>query len=546
MFVAWQLARGQNLSDIMPEVPRDTMSQSNRPALSQFAGLIRKIETAATRVRDVAQLSPVVEMTQLGARYGNRVFLKREDLQSVYSFKLRGAYNKIAELSPKLLARGVVAASAGNHAQGVALAARHTNTRATIVMPQTTPSIKVDAVRRMGAEVLLRGDTYDEAAVVAMALCEKEQRVWISPYDDMDVIAGQATVAEEIDRQYEDTLDVVFIPCGGGGLLAGMALWLAHVRPQTRVIGVEAADAACASAALKAGRRVVLPEVGLFADGAAVAQVGKIPFKVLRALDNIEMLQVSTEEICAAIKDIYTDTRSIAEPAGALALAGLKRYLGRDASKGQSMLAVHSGANLNFDRLRYIAENTELSERQEALFSVTIPEQPGSFERFCRIIGERSITEFNYRYANVAHAQIFVGVATPKGERLDVMQRIGRAGYRVSDMSDNALAKRHVRHMVGGRTSTADEVLYRVQFPERPGALLNFLRVLGSAWNITLFHYRSHGAAYGRVLIGLQVSSAQRKELMKRLEDTGYRYHAETDNVAYHDFLCPVDASGPE
>jgi threonine dehydratase len=527
----------------MPEKSDQGLVSGRPPVIPAFKDWLQQIEIAAERVREVALLSPLSHMALLEERCGNKVLLKREDLQPVFSFKLRGAYNKIAGIDPDKLADGVVTASAGNHAQGVALAAGRKNIDATIFMPKTTPTIKVDAVRRMGAKVVLKGDTYDDAAKYAMEFCMDAKGTWVSPYDDLDVIAGQASIGVEIDHHAGDDLDMVFVPCGGGGLLAGVASWLSHARPNTKVIGVEAADAACTSAAMRAGKRVVLPEVGLFADGAAVAQVGYIPFEILRQLKNLEMIQVQTEEICAAIKDIYMGTRSIAEPAGALAVAGLNKYVEQHGIRGKSLLAIHSGANLNFDRLRYIAENTELGAHQEALFSVTIAEEPGSFRRFCDLIGKRHVTEFNYRYANEKSAQIFVGIATPDGDRPELMAAIKKAGYKVSDMSNNAIAKRHVRHMVGGRVDIPDEVLYRVQFPERPGALLNFLDTLGTSWNITLFHYRSHAAAYGRVLIGLKVPPTQRPELIKVLDAIGFAYHAETENIAYTDFLGHPDSA---
>lgn len=521
------------------------MSQpkSSMPPNLQLNNWIKQITVATERVREVALLTPVTPMELLTQRHDNNIWLKREDMQTVFSFKLRGAYNKIAGLKPEALKHGVVAASAGNHAQGVALAARHKSIHATIFMPQTTPSIKVDAVRRMQADVLLEGDTFDEASKHAIEFCTRKKKTWISPYDDIDIVAGQATVGVEIDQQIHTDLEAVFVPCGGGGLLAGVASWLAHVRPSTKVIGVEAMDAACTSSALKAGKRVVLPEVGLFADGAAVAQVGQVPFDILRTLKNLEMIQVSTEEICAAIKDIYMDTRSIAEPAGALAVAGLNKYLLANKIKRKTLLAIHSGSNLNFDRLRYIAEDTELGAHQEALFSVTIPEKPGSFKHFCRVIGKRNVTEFNYRYASANKAHIFVGIETPDGNRSELMNMIEGAGYVVSDMSDNTLAKRHVRYMVGGRTEMEDEVLYRVQFPERPGALFNFLDILGASWNITLFHYRSHGAAYGRVLVGLRVLPSEHAQLTKTLDAIGFPYHAEIDNIAYRDFLSSMSGN---
>ncbi len=503
--------------------------------------LLRRIERARERLRDVAVCTPVTSAPLLSARLGHEVLLKREDLQPVFSFKLRGAYNKIAGLGPARRARGVIAASAGNHAQGVAYAAARHRVAARIVMPRTTPSIKVAAVRARRARVVLHGDSYDEAAAHALQLQAQEKSVFIPPYDDPEIIAGQGTVAAEIDEQCPGELGAVFIPVGGGGLAAGMVAWLRCRRPRTRVYGVEPEDAACLARALQSGRRVRLSQVGLFAEGAAVAQIGRAPFTVFKefALDGV--ITVSIDEICAAIKDIFEDTRSIAEPAGALALAGLKKYAQARCRRRMSLLAVHSGANINFDRLRHIAERTEVGERREAVFSVQIPERPGSFHAFCRRLGKRSITECNYRWAPGDRAQFFLGIAVSpeRDERAEVYASLRAAGYPVHDMTDNDLAKLHIRHMVGGRTPGVlrDERLYRVQFPERPGALLNFLGRLGTRWNISLFHYRSHGAAYGRVLVGVQVPRPQKQGFEKILDEIGFPYREETQNRAYRDFL---------
>ncbi len=499
---------------------------------------IKKILGA--RVYDVAIETPIDEARQLSKRLDNTVLLKREDLQPVFSFKLRGAYNKVAQLTPEQLARGVVCASAGNHAQGLALAAAKVGIKATIVMPRTTPNIKVDAVRARGAKVVLHGDTYDEASHYAQQLVEEKQMTYVPPFDDPDVIAGQGTVGMEILRQHPGPLDAIFVPVGGGGLCAGIAVYVKYLRPEIKVFAVEADDAACLKAAMDAGERVTLPHVGLFADGAAVARIGEETFRVLR--DNIDgVITVSTDEICAAIKDIFDDTRSIAEPAGALALAGLKKYVEKNGVSSQTLLAIESGANTNFDRLRYIAERTEIGEKREAILAVTIPEKPGSFKHFCSLLGKRSITEFNYRYADTGSAQIFVGLQTAPGgtDHADLVTHLQQQGYPVLDLTDSELAKLHIRHLVGGHApgSVTDEVVYRFEFPERPGALLNFLTQLGARWNISLFHYRNHGAADGRVLVGMQVPAAERDSLRAVLEKLGYPWQDETENPAYQLFL---------
>ncbi len=493
----------------------------------------------STHVYEVARETPLEEAPGLSRRLGNTVLLKREDLQQVFSFKLRGAYNKMAGLAPEQRARGVIAASAGNHAQGVALAAGRLGLRAVIVMPRTTPDIKVDSVRRLGAEVVLHGNTYDDACARAEALAREEGLTFIHPYDDPEVIAGQGTIALELLNQRPEGFDAVFVPVGGGGLIAGIGAYLKSVRPEIRVIGVEPDDAPCMARALAAGERVVLDQVGIFADGVAVRQVGEEPFRLARTVVD-EMILVSTDEICAAIKDIFDDTRSIAEPAGALAVAGLKKYVEREGCRGRVLVAIDSGANMNFDRLRHVAERAELGEGREILFAATIPERPGSFRAFCDIIGNHGITEFNYRYARPEEAHVFVGVKVEDvaRDKPAILEALRSRGYPVVDMSDNEMAKMHVRYMVGGRANgVADERLLRFEFPERPGALLRFLNRLGDRWNISLFHYRNHGAAYGRVLAGIQVPEADLAAFRASLEEIGYPWWEETDNPAYGLFL---------
>ena len=492
-----------------------------------------------SRVYDVARETPLEAARLLSARLGNAVFLKREDLQAVFSFKIRGAYNKIAGLSPEERARGVITASAGNHAQGVALSARRLGIRALVVMPETTPPIKVAAVRRLGGEAVLHGSAYDEAYAHATQIARREGMTFVHPYDDPEVIAGQGTVAMEILRQHPAPLHAIFVPVGGGGLIAGIAAYVKTFWPEVKVIGVEPDDAPSLERALAAGKRVVLESVGIFADGVAVRQVGEEPFRVCReAVD--EVVLVTGDEICAAIKDIFDETRSVAEPAGALAVAGLKKYVEREGLRGADLVAIDSGANINFDRLRYIAERAETGEQREALLAVTIPEEPGSFRSFCEAIGHRSITEFNYRYASASRAHVFAGIELREG-RADKDRLVGELrakGYAVLDLSDNEMAKLHVRYMVGGRApEVVDEVLYRFEFPERPGALLNFLTQMGSRWNISLFHYRNLGADYGRVLVGVQVPPADAGRFQKFLADLGYPWEEETGNPAYRLFL---------
>ena len=498
---------------------------------------VKKILTS--RVYDVAVETPLQPARQLSERTGNQILLKREDLQPVYSFKVRGAYNKLAQLSPQELARGVVTASAGNHAQGLALAAKHMGVKATIVMPRTTPELKVQGVRSRGGKVVLHGDAFPEALAYSLKLVEEKGYVYIHPYDDPHVIAGQGTVAMEILRQQPGQLDAIFVPVGGGGLIAGIAAYVKYLRPEIKVIGVEPADSNCLQAAMAAGERVVLPTVGLFADGVAVAQIGQHTFDLCKDYVD-EVITVSTDEICAAIKDIYDDTRSITEPAGALSVAGIKKYVEREGVSGQVLVGIDSGANVNFDRLRHVAERAELGEGREAIIAVTIPERPGSFKVFCEAIGKRQITEFNYRYHSEKEAHIFVGVQThPENDpREALLSSLREQNFPVLDLTDSELAKLHLRHMVGGHAPAVNnERVFRFEFPERPGALLNFLNKLGARWNISMFHYRNHGAADGRVVAGLQVSEDERELIPAALDEIGYPFWDESDNPAYKLFL---------
>ncbi len=501
-------------------------------------GYLKLILTA--RVYDVARKTPLDPAHELSRRLGNRVWLKREDMQPVFSYKLRGAYNRMAHLTPEEHRRGVIAASAGNHAQGVSLAAQRLGIAALIVMPKTTPDIKVAAVRRLGAEIVLHGNTYDDACDYAHRLEAERGLTFVHPYDHPLVIAGQGTVGKEILEQRSGEIDAIFVPVGGGGLIAGIGAYVKQLLPAVRLIGVQSDAAPSMKRALEAGERVVLEEVGIFADGAAVRQVGEEPFRIARQCVD-EVLLVSNDEICAAVKDTFEDTRSIPEPAGALALAGLKQYVARERPSGQDLIAIFSGANVNFDRLRHIAELAELGEQREALLGVTIPERPGSFRAFCHALGPRSITEFNYRYADSRAAQVFAGVQLRHGvaEKNGLIALLAEKGYPVVDLSSNEMAKLHIRYMVGGHAGTVqDELLYRVEFPERPGALLHFLNALGERWNISLFHYRNHGAAYGRVLIGIQVPQDQRPELRRFMASIGLSHAEETENAAYALFLA--------
>lgn len=500
------------------------------------ADYLEKILTA--KVYDVAIESPLDLAPSISRRTGNHILLKREDKQPVFSFKLRGAYNKMAHLAPEELARGVICASAGNHAQGVALAAQKLGAKATIVMPVTTPRIKVSAVAARGAKVELHGDSYHEASLHAKDLAKKHKLTFVHPYDDPLVIAGQGTIGLEILRQHTKPIDAIFVPVGGGGLIAGIAAYVKRVSPKTKIIGVEPVDSNAMQASLKAGRRVMLPHVNIFADGVAVKQVGKETFRLCRELVD-EMVLVDTDEICAAIKDVFEDTRSVVEPAGGLSLAGAKRWIERRRVKGRTFVAIACGANMNFDRLRFVAERAELGEHREAVLAVTIPERPGSFRRLCELLGKRSVTEFNYRYAPGREAHVFLGVSvTGRDETQRMVAQLARHDMRAVDLSDNELAKLHVRHLVGGRTpETGSEMLYRFEFPERPGALMNFLEHMGSGWNITLFHYRNHGADVGRVLVGLQVPEAERGAFRRFLRELGYDYTDESRNPAYRLFL---------
>lgn len=502
--------------------------------------ILRRVLTVP--VYDVAVETPLEVAPLLSKRMQNQVWFKREDLQPVFSFKLRGAYNRMRNLTDEQKAAGVIAASAGNHAQGVALAASKMGIEATIVMPKTTPPIKVNAVIRLGGKVDLQGDSFDEASIYAKKLAEDKSLTFIHPYDDLDVIAGQGTIALEMLRQKSKPFDVIFVCVGGGGLIAGIAAVIKQVSPHTRIIGVEAEDAACLTEALKAGERVKLPQVGLFADGAAVAQVGEEPFRIAQTCVD-EMVTVSTDEICAAIKDIFEDTRAIAEPAGALSVAGMKKFVEQYGITGKEMACIVSGANMNFDRLRHISERTELGEKREAIFAVTIDETPGSFKQFCELLGSRrAITEFNYRYSDDREAVVFVGVRTEAGkaEKEAIINDLRKHDYAVQDMSENEMAKLHLRHMVGGHANGIEnELLYRFEFPERPGALLNFLMRMSKEWNISLFHYRNHGAAYGRVLVGVQVPAEQHGDFQDYLEGLGYPYFNEQDNPGYKLFLKP-------
>jgi threonine dehydratase len=492
-----------------------------------------------SRVYDVALETPLVVADRLSERLANTVWFKREDLQPVHSFKLRGAYNKIARLPGKDCANGVIAASAGNHAQGVALAAAKRGIKALIVMPRTTPSIKVDSVRRLGARITLSGDAYDDAYAYAVKVAYEKGMTFIHPYDDPEVIAGQGTIALEILREHRGELDAIFVPVGGGGLIAGIAVCVKALRPSIKVIGVEPDDSPCLFEALKHKRRVLLDQVGIFTDGVAVRQAGKEPFRIARQHVD-DMILVSTDEICAAMKDIFDDCRSVVEPAGALAVAGIKKYVARTGLRGAGMVAINSGANINFDRLRHVSERAEIGEYREALLAVTIPEERGSFRRFCQALGRRGITEFNYRYADARKAHVFAGIKLEDGEkeRQAIISQLRDAGYPVEDLTDSEIAKLHIRYMVGGRAvGLQDEVLYRFQFPERPGALLQFLTAMGKRWNISLFHYRNHGADYGRVLAGIQVSADSRREFQRFLDDLGYGYWEESESTAYRLFL---------
>ena len=497
---------------------------------------LKKILTA--RVYDVAIESSLDPARNLSRRLGNHVLLKREDQQPVFSFKLRGAYNKMAHLSKENLARGVICASAGNHAQGVALSARKLNCRAVVVMPVTTPKLKVDAVAALGGEVVLSGESYSDAYAHALTLQQDQGLTFVHPFDDPDVIAGQGTVAMEILRQHEGPIDAIFVAIGGGGLISGVASYIKAVRPEIKVIGVQTRDSDAMAQSVRKGKRVTLTDVGLFSDGTAVKLVGEETFRIARKLVD-DFIIVDTDEVCAAIKDVFTDTRSIVEPAGALGVAAVKKYVAQHKCKGQTLVAITCGANMNFDRLRFVAERAEFGEQREALFAVTIPEERGSFKRFCELIGPRAVTEFNYRISDADQAHVFVGLAIAKREEADKIERgFVRHGFATVNLTDDELAKEHVRHMVGGRSPlAADERLFRFIFPERPGALMRFLSSLHPGWNISLFHYRNQGADYGRILVGIQVPSGDTQAFDAFLEALAYPCVEETANPVYRLFL---------
>ena len=500
---------------------------------------LKRILTA--RVYDVAIESPLEEAPNISARNGNRFLLKREDMQPVFSFKLRGAYNKMAQLTPEQLKRGVIAASAGNHAQGVALSANKMGCKATIVMPTTTPQVKIEAVKRFGqraVDIVLHGESYSDAYVHSQELQQQHGLTFVHPFDDPDVIAGQGTIGMEILRQRQAPIHAIFCAIGGGGLAAGVAAYVKQVRPNIKVIGVQTVDSDAMARSLKAKKRVTLNDVGLFSDGTAVKLAGEETFRVCKKyLD--EVVLVDTDAVCAAIKDVFQDTRSILEPAGALAIAGAKQYAAREQIKGETLVAVCSGANMNFDRLRFVSERAEIGEKREAVLAVTIPETPGSFRKFCSLLGKRNITEFNYRYSDAREAQVFVGIQVRNpAETAKLIATLEKKKLKTLDLTDNEMAKLHLRHMVGGHAAgVGDEILFRFEFPERPGALMNFLNSMDLEWNISLFHYRNHGADFGRVLVGMQVPRQDKKALKTFLDQLGYRYWDESGNPAYQLFL---------
>ncbi len=496
------------------------------------------VQILTARVYDVAQESPLEYAPNLSARLNNKLLLKREDMQSVFSFKLRGAYNKMVNLSPDLLAKGVIAASAGNHAQGVALGASRLGTRAIIVMPVTTPQMKVDAVKARGGEVVLHGDTYDDAYAYARQLEAEKGLTFIHPFDDPEVIAGQGTIGMEILRQCQQPIHAIFVAIGGGGLISGIAAYVKRLRPEIKIIGVEPVDADAMSQSLKAGHRVRLANVGLFADGVAVREVGEETFRLCQQYVD-EIILVDTDDTCAAIKDVFEDTRSILEPAGALAIAGAKAYVEREQIQGQTLIAVACGANMNFDRLRVVAERAEFGERREAIFAVEIPEQPGSLCKFCERIGRRNLTEFSYRIADTRGAHIFIGLQIQnRADAIELAENFEAGGFKTIDLTDDELTKLHLRHMVGGHSPLADhELLYRFEFPERPGALMKFISSMSPNWNISMFHYRNNGADYGRIVLGIQVPPQEMQAWQAFLDTLGYRYWDESQNLAYKLFL---------
>ncbi len=497
------------------------------------------VQILTARVYDVAQETPLECAENLSARLNNKLLLKREDMQSVFSFKLRGAYNKMAQLAPDILAQGVIAASAGNHAQGVALGASRLGTTAIIVMPVTTPQVKVDAVKARGGEVILHGNTYDDACAYARQLEQEKGLTFIHPFDDPLVIAGQGTIGMEILRQYQQPIHSIFVAIGGGGLISGIAAYVKRLRPDIKIIGVEPVDADAMSQSLKAGKRVRLSQVGLFADGVAVRQVGEETFRLCQEYVD-DIILVNTDDTCAAIKDVFEDTRSILEPAGALAIAGAKAYVEREKITGETLLAVACGANMNFDRLRFVAERAELGERREAIFAVAIPEGAGSLRKFCECLGKRNLTEFNYRIADQKEAHIFVGVQIQnRADAAKMVETFASCGFPTLDLTDDELAKMHLRHMVGGHSPLAhNEQLYRFEFPERPGALMQFFSFMSPNWNISLFHYRNNGSDYGRIVLGMQVPPHEMKEWQGFLDTLDYPYWNENNNPAYKLFLA--------
>ncbi|MBD2251845.1 threonine ammonia-lyase, biosynthetic [Nostoc parmelioides] len=496
------------------------------------------VQILTARVYDVAQESPLEYAPNLSARLNNKLLLKREDMQSVFSFKLRGAYNKMVNLPPDLLAQGVIAASAGNHAQGVALGAKQLGTRAIIVMPVTTPQVKVDAVRARGGEVVLHGDAYDDAYAYARQLEAEKGLTFIHPFDDPHVIAGQGTIGMEILRQYQQPIQAIFVAIGGGGLISGIAAYVKRLRPEIKIIGVEPVDADAMHQSLQAGKRVRLSQVGLFADGVAVREVGEETFRLCQEYVD-EIILVDTDDTCAAIKDVFEDTRSILEPAGALAIAGAKAYVEREQIQGQTLVAVACGANMNFDRLRFVAERAEFGERREAIFAVTIPETPGSLRKFCECIGRRNLTEFNYRIADEKIAHIFIGMQIQnRADKVHIVETFAECGFEILDLTDDELTKLHLRHMVGGHSPLAhNELLYRFEFPERPGALMKFVASMSPNWNISMFHYRNNGSDYGRIVVGMQVPPQEMEEWQAFLDSLGYQYWDESQNPAYKLFL---------
>jgi len=524
----------------MAGAARKSRAGSARDAFPSSADYLRRILTA--KVYDVARETPLDPAKSLSRRLGNSVLLKREDCQPVFSFKLRGAYNKMAQLSAQSLARGVICASAGNHAQGVALSAHRLKCRAVIVMPTTTPKVKIDGVSALGGEVVLHGDSYSDAYLKALEIEQAEGLTFVHPFDDPDVIAGQGTIAMELLRQHHGPIDAIFVAIGGGGLISGVAAYVKAVRPEIKIIGVQTVDSDAMVRSVRAGKRVQLADVGLFADGTAVKLVGEETFRLVRELVD-DFVLVDTDAVCAAMKDVFQDTRSIVEPSGALGVAGLKQYVETHKPKGKTFVAVTSGANMNFDRLRFVSERAEFGEQREALFAVTIPEERGSFKRFCELIGTpahpRSVTEFNYRISDAKVAHVFVGISIARRDEAEKIERnFIRHGFATVNLTDDELAKEHVRHMVGGRSELAEnERLYRFQFPERPGALMRFLAAMHPSWNISLFHYRNQGADYGRILVGIQVPRSDKKAFKDFLATLAYPCVDETDNPVYRLFL---------